>query len=163
MRNLEESGESGKLPLKFVGFAKFARPPSKLNSTAISENLPLRRSTKVKLGKAVLNKVGSDLRSQTFLGKKNLDPPKFFQPKKGKDTEGKKIPQVNYNTGFERRVHDIFKNSLRLGSGARVRSGARDFDFSKRGFSGGQLLQSLSREKISKVITGGPGSISQEK
>jgi hypothetical protein len=39
-----KSGESGKLPLKFVGFAKFARPPSKLNSTAISENLPLRRS-----------------------------------------------------------------------------------------------------------------------
>jgi hypothetical protein len=45
-----ESGESGKLPLKFVGFAKLARPPSKLNSTAISENLPLRRSSKMTLG-----------------------------------------------------------------------------------------------------------------
>ena len=31
-----KSGESGKLPLKFVGFAKSARPPSELNSTAIS-------------------------------------------------------------------------------------------------------------------------------
>ena len=31
LRTLDESGESGKLPLKFVGFAKFALPPSKLN------------------------------------------------------------------------------------------------------------------------------------
>ena len=45
-----ESGESGKLPLKFVGFAKLARPPSKLNSTAISENLPLKCSSKMTLG-----------------------------------------------------------------------------------------------------------------
>ena len=45
-----ESRESGKLPLKFVGFAKFSRPPSELNSTANSENLPLRRSSKITLG-----------------------------------------------------------------------------------------------------------------
>ena len=45
-----KSGESGKLPLKFVGFAEFARPGSELNSTAISENLPLRRSSKMTLG-----------------------------------------------------------------------------------------------------------------
>jgi hypothetical protein len=45
-----ESGESGELPLKFVGFAEFALPPSKLNSTAISENLPLRRFSKMTLG-----------------------------------------------------------------------------------------------------------------
>ena len=50
LRDLVESGESGKLPLKFVGFAKFARPPSELNSTANSENLPLRRSSKITLG-----------------------------------------------------------------------------------------------------------------
>ena len=36
-----KSAESGKLSLKFVGFAKFTAPPSELNSTAISENLPL--------------------------------------------------------------------------------------------------------------------------
>ena len=36
-----ESGESDKLPLKFVGFAKFALPPSKLNSIVISGNLPI--------------------------------------------------------------------------------------------------------------------------
>ena len=47
MWNLVESGESGKLPLKFVGFVGFARPPSELNSTAVSENLPLRRSQKI--------------------------------------------------------------------------------------------------------------------
>ena len=46
-----KSAESGKLPLKFVGFAKFKRPPSKLNSNAISENLPLRRSSKMTLGR----------------------------------------------------------------------------------------------------------------
>jgi hypothetical protein len=34
------NAESGELLLKFVGFAKFALPPSKLNSIAISENLP---------------------------------------------------------------------------------------------------------------------------
>ena len=45
-----ESGESGKLQLEFAKFAKFARPPSKLNSTAISENVPLRRSSKMELG-----------------------------------------------------------------------------------------------------------------
>jgi hypothetical protein len=55
LQSLVESGESGKLPLKFVGFAKFARPPSKLNSTAISENLPLRRWFKITLGKTVLS------------------------------------------------------------------------------------------------------------
>jgi hypothetical protein len=49
-----ESGESGKLPLKFVGFAKFIVPPSKINSTAISENLPLRRSSKMTLGTEAL-------------------------------------------------------------------------------------------------------------
>ena len=42
-----ESGESGKLLLKFVGFAKFDRVPNKLKSAAISENLPLRRSEKM--------------------------------------------------------------------------------------------------------------------
>ena len=46
-----KSEESGKLPLKFVGFAKFSRPPSKLNSTASSENSPIRRSSKMTLGK----------------------------------------------------------------------------------------------------------------
>ena len=46
-----ESGESGKLPLKFVRFAQFARVPDKLNSTAISENLTLRRSSKMTLGR----------------------------------------------------------------------------------------------------------------
>ena len=51
MRNLHESRESDKLPLKFVGFDKFGGPPSELNSTAISENLPLRRSSKMTLGK----------------------------------------------------------------------------------------------------------------
>jgi hypothetical protein len=48
-----ESGESSKLSLKFVGFARFARPPSELNSTAISENLPLGRLSKMTLGARV--------------------------------------------------------------------------------------------------------------
>ena len=45
-----ESGESGKLSLKFVGFVGFARAPDELNSTAVFENLPLRRSEKMTLG-----------------------------------------------------------------------------------------------------------------
>ena len=50
LQSLVESGESGKLPLEFVGFDKFARPLSKLYSTAISENLPLRLCSKMTLG-----------------------------------------------------------------------------------------------------------------
>ena len=46
-----ESGESGELPMEFVGFARFVRPPDKLNSIANSENLPLRRSSKITLGR----------------------------------------------------------------------------------------------------------------
>ena len=44
MQSLVESGEPSELPQKFSGSAKFALRTSKLNSTAISENLPLRRS-----------------------------------------------------------------------------------------------------------------------
>ena len=44
------SGESGKLPLEFVGFGKLAWLTSKLNSSAVSENLVLRRSSKMTLG-----------------------------------------------------------------------------------------------------------------
>ena len=50
LRDLVKSGESGKLTLKFVGFVKFAWPPSKLNSTASSENSPIRRYSKITLG-----------------------------------------------------------------------------------------------------------------
>jgi hypothetical protein len=39
-----EFGQSGELPLKFVGFGGFALPPLKLNSIAISENLPIRHT-----------------------------------------------------------------------------------------------------------------------
>jgi hypothetical protein len=58
-----ESGESGELPLKFVGFDKFARTPSRLNSIAISENLPLRRSSKMTLGSKGLTQ--GDMESET--------------------------------------------------------------------------------------------------
>ena len=48
-------GESGKLTLEFGGFDLFARPAEGLNSTAISEDLPLRRSSKITLGNTSLN------------------------------------------------------------------------------------------------------------
>lgn len=71
---------------------------------------PIKFSIK-KLKSAILTQAGSDLSAEKFLGKRNLDPPKFFKPRGSRDFEGKKMPKVNYNTGFERRVHDIFKNS----------------------------------------------------
>ena len=63
LQSLVESGESYKLPLKFVGFAKLARPPSKLNSTASSENSPLRRSSKMTLGNSAGVRLGEVKRS----------------------------------------------------------------------------------------------------
>jgi hypothetical protein len=59
----------------------------------------------------MLTQAGSDLSAEKFLGKRNLDAQKFLVPKRSRDFEGEKMPKVNYNTGFERRVHDIFKNS----------------------------------------------------
>ena len=78
-----ESGESGELPLKFGGFAKFVRPTSELNSSRISENSPLRRSSKMTLGTSVMNKLlstdqGSDLDAEV------LDGQGVFKKKDGK-------------------------------------------------------------------------------
>ena len=48
-----ESGEIWRIrqiTAEILGFAKFSRPPDKLNSTAISENLILRSCSKMTLG-----------------------------------------------------------------------------------------------------------------